>query len=286
MKIWLIQFEASLGNKRDNVEKMLDYIDRAARAKVNVVAFPEMALTGYQCHEKFRELAEPIPGPSTQPIADLAKKEGIYVTLGMPELAGYYMYNSAPLFGPEGVAGVWRKPFLATARAPVPGGQPGECVLLDEAMYFKAGTDIPTFDTRFGKLGIMICKDIWYPEIARTHAVRGAPLLLCISAAPLTWPTALFLPIGRARAMENMTWLGYVNLVGVEDSVPFKGGSFIANHVGEVVASASAGEEAREEIVEGEIDTEALLKAKLSSTFLKEVRPDILRLAAEAAARV
>ena len=277
MKLWLIQFQASLRNKRDNVEKMLSYVDRAAKARVDLVAFPELSLTGYVCHEKHRELAESIPGPSTTPIIDLAKREGIYVTLGMSELSGSYIYNSAPLFGPEGVVDIWRKLFLATALTP-------QCVF-EEGMFFKMGSDIVTSDTRQGKLGVMVCKDIFYPEIARTHAVRGALLLLCLSAAPFSLPKLSFLPVGKARAIENVAWFGYVNLVGVEDGVTFTGGSFIANQLGEAVKCASEGEEAQEEILECEIDTQAALKTRLSSTWLKEVRPDILRLASEAAAQ-
>jgi predicted amidohydrolase len=252
MKLWLIQFQSSLCDKRDNTERILNYIERAAEARVDLVAFPELSLTGYVCHEKYRELAEPIPGPSTQPIIDLAKKEGVYVTLGMSELGGSYIYN---------------------------------CIY-DEGMFFKIGTDIVTFDTRLGKLGIMVCKDIFYPEIARTHAVRGALLILCLSAAPFSAPEAWFQPVGRARAIENVAWFAYANLVGVQESVTFTGGSFISNQRGEFVVSASVGDKAKEEILECEIDTGAALKARLNSTWLKEVRPDILRAAAEAAAKV
>ena len=94
------------------------------------------------------------------------------------------------------------------------------------------------------------------------------------------------MPVGKARAIENVAWFAYANLVGVEESVTFSGGSFIANQHGETVISASVGEEAKEEILECEIDTEVALKTRISSTWLKEVRPDILRIASEAASGV
>lgn len=277
MKIWLVQFQASLSNKQANLEKKLDYAEKAVSAGVELVVFPELSLTGYVCHDKLRDLAEPVSGPSTRPLADFCQKEGLYVTFGMPELAGSYIYNSTPLFGPEGLAGVYRKLVLATAWTP-------QCIY-EEGMFFKTGNDIVTFDTRMGKLGPMICKDLFYPEIARTHAVRGALLLFCQSAAPFSGPKAWFQPVGLARAIENVAWFGYVNLAGVEEAVHFTGGSFIANQRGEIIRSASSGEDAREEVLEVDIDLKAALKARLASTWLKEVRPDILRLASEAAAR-
>ena len=118
MKLWLVQMEPTLYDKASNAEKILGYIDRAAEGGVDLVVLPEMALTGYMCQERFFELAEPVPGPSTLKIMNRAREKNVYVLMGMPELKGTYIYNSAVLFGPEGLAGVYRKLVLATFWSP------------------------------------------------------------------------------------------------------------------------------------------------------------------------
>ena len=287
MKLWLVQMAPKLGDKEANIAKIVHYITQAAEAQVNLIAFPEMALTGYMLRQKFFEIAEPIPGPATREIADKARTYKIYVTFGMPELSNYFVYNSAPLFGPDGLVGVCRKLHLVTCITPA--------ATFEEDMFFRRGNEIATLDTDFGKLGIQICYDFNYPEVARTQALQGALLLLNLSAAPIPRPGSVSIPLGylsipekfqllaRARAIESQAYFGYVNRVGVEDGVIFGGGSCISTNMGYIEKSASIGMDAREEVVESEIDTEALLKARLALPYLKNVRAEILLRAAEVA---
>ncbi len=247
MKLWLVQMAPEPGNIEANTAKIVGYIDKAAAAGAQLVAFPELALTGYALREKFFKLAEPIPGPATEQIAGRAKKHKMYVTFGLPELHNYYLYNSAALLGPDGLVGVCRKLFLPTFVSPA--------ATFEEAMFFKPGNDIVTFDASFGRLGIQICYDIHCPEIARAQALQGAVLLLNLSAAPV--PSAsTAVPLGyvsaperfqllaRARAVENQAYFGYVNRVGSEAGVIFGGGTCLSDNMGRIEKSLSTGSEA------------------------------------------
>ena len=276
MKVWLVQAEAKLCDKEANAGKILSYMDQAIEAKADLVVFAETFLTGYMCGHKFFGLAESIPGPSTMDIMEKAKK-GIYVLFGMPEVKDGMIYNSAPLFGPEGLVGIYRKLYLANAILPT--------VLCNESVFFKPGSDIVTFDTDFGKLGIQICNDIWFPEIPRTQAVEGALFFLNINVATFG-PKGYDLPplfqfMARARAVENAGWFGLVNQVGVQEGARFGGGTCLIDNAGRIVKSASMGEDAHEEVVDFEIDLSKVLKARLATTMVRDTRPEILQRAAE-----
>lgn len=272
MKIWLVQMESKLKDKVDNLKKICNYIDKAVDAKVNLIAFPELALTGYVCGLDFYDLAEVIPGSSTAEIIERAKKGKIYVTFGMPELEDGVIYNSAPFFGPKGLIGVYRKIYLPNFDF--------AGVRYEELMYFKPASDIITFDTEFGKLGIEICYDFYYPEITRIHALQGAWILLNISAAPIGVPE-YFQLLARARATENVAWFGYVNQIGEQEEVFFGGGTCIVDCSGEIKKSASMGADAKEEVIEYEIDSESIFEMRLNLPILRNVRPEILQKASE-----
>lgn len=287
MKLWLVQMVSQLGDKEANARKIVDYIDKAAEAQAQLIAFPELALTGYMLRQKFFELAEPIPGSSSEQIAERARKYKIYVALGMPELHNFCVYNSAVLFGPNGLVGVYRKLYLPTFVTPAG--------TFEEAMFFKHGDDILTFDTNFGKLGIQICYDCYFPEITRAQALQGASLLLNLSAAPVPPSGSVEIPLGylsppekfqlvtRIRAIENQAYFGYVNRAGIEEGLIFGGGTCISNNMGKIEKSASLGDEAKEEVVEWEIDMEELSKARLTLPYLRDARPEIMLRAAELA---
>jgi predicted amidohydrolase len=152
-------------------------------------------------------------------------------------------------------------------------------------MWFKEGNALETFDTSFGKLGIEICYDFWFPEITRIHALRGAFLLLNLSAARgLT--SESFQLLSRVRAFENISWFGYVNCIGTQAGWRYTGGTCIVDQSGNIVKSASIGENANEEVVEYEIDFDVALQVRLGRSILRDVRADMLRLASEVAEEI
>lgn len=274
MILRLVQMKPELHNKKVNLEKILTFSEQAAKDKVDFVAFPEMALTGYVCGRRFLEHAEPVNGPSVQKLVHFAKDKKLSILFGMPELNGFLVHNSAVLVEPSGVVGVYRKLHLVTFEY--------ADVRYEEHLYFKPGFDIKVFDTRFGKIGIEICYDFWFPEIVRACCLQGAWLVFNISAAPFDVPQ-IFQLLGRARAVENQSYFAYVNEVGPQEGVVFGGGSCIIDNTAEILKTGSIGAKAVEETVQFELDPEKILKARLDLPLLRDVRPEVLLRVAEIA---
>jgi predicted amidohydrolase len=160
-------------------------IEEAARQKADLVVLPE-TLTYYGTGMKFPEVAEPIPGPSTDYFGTLAKQHNLYIVAGLVERAEHLIYNVAVLIGPDGkVAGKYRKVCLP--RSEVSAG-------------ITPGKEYPVFNTRFGKLGMMVCYDGFFPEVARELTNRGAEVI--------AWPVWGCNPdLAAARATENHVYL-------------------------------------------------------------------------------
>ncbi len=155
--------------------------------------------------------------------------------------------------------------------------------MFEEGLYFSAGSDMATFDTGFGKVGIEICYDFWYPELVRIHAIRGASLMLNVAACPHPG-TYLFQLLARVRAVENVIWLGHVNMVGRQKDVIFGGGTCLVNPMtAEIMSSASIGEQAKEEAIGNEIDLDAINRRRIEFPILRDVRPELLQKLCEVA---
>ncbi|HET8550138.1 MAG TPA: carbon-nitrogen hydrolase family protein [Bryobacteraceae bacterium] len=161
------------------------FIAEAARRKADLVVLPE-TLTYYNTGLSPAEAAEPIPGPSTRYFAELAKEHNVYIVAGLFEKDAHKVYNVAVLLSPEGrLAGKYRKVTL-------PDGEASAGVV--------PGREYPIFNTRFGTLGMMICYDGFFPEVARELAKRGAEVI--------AWPVWGCNPeLARARAAENHVYL-------------------------------------------------------------------------------
>jgi arylsulfatase A-like enzyme/predicted amidohydrolase len=169
----------------DNCRMYEPLIAEAARQKADLVVLGE-TLTCVNLGKKYHEVAEPIPGPSTDYFGRLAKKHGFYIVPGLLERAGRLVYNVAVLIGPDGkVVGKYRKVCLP--RGEIEGG-------------IAPGSEYPVFPTRFGKVGMMVCYDGFFPEVARALSNRGAEVI--------AWPVWGCNPLlARARACENHVYL-------------------------------------------------------------------------------
>ena len=169
----------------DNCREFAPLIADAARQHADLVVLPE-TLTYYHMRRSYVDCAEPVPGPSTEYFGTLAKQHGLYIVAGLLERDGALVYNVAALIGPDGAfAGKYRK--VALPRGEIEGG-------------LQPGSDYPIFETRFGKLGIMICYDGFFPEVARQLAMRGAEVI--------AWPVWGCNPLlASARACENHVYL-------------------------------------------------------------------------------
>jgi predicted amidohydrolase len=180
----------------------------------------------------------------------------------MPELSEKseaIIYNTAVLVGPGCLIGKYRKMHLPTHS------------VFEEKRYFRPGYQTAVFDTALGKIGLIVCYDIFFPELIRLMRLKGAKLIICISASPST-RRSFFETLTIARAIENTAFLAYVNLVGIEDGLQFWGGSRIVGPSGKVLAQAKYDEE---DFVICNIDYADIRSIEAFVPTLKDLRPEL-----------
>ena len=212
-----VNFTTVFGDAKATLDKMISNVNEAAAQGADLVVFPELALLGAggcaECRalesacENHQHLAETVPGPSSEAMAELAREHDLYVIFGLHEQDPddpTKLYNAAAVVGPEGVMGSYRKVHL------------GEPPWVTEGLTFAPGTTLPMFETRFGPIGVQICYDFWFnPELTRLLALKGARLIVC--------PVGSFAAPGRddsmrttaiSRAQENLVHVVVSNSVG------------------------------------------------------------------------
>lgn len=252
MRILGAQWRPKTGDTRANLKRMLELV---AKRKPDLALFPEMWLTGYSVRDRVFELAEFSDGPSVQAVSKAARKAKSTVVFGFPEKAHGQrgaVYNSAAVCTPDGEVGVYRKWFL-------PNFGPYE-----EKMHFHKGTSVPVFDTPFGKLGVQICYDLFFPELAKVACLKGAEIVVNVSASPIT-ARSLFERIIEARAVENAVFFAYVNRVGTDLGLVFAGGSALIGPRGQSLQELPL-------VKEGLIDREVELE---DTDFARPFRPTL-----------
>jgi predicted amidohydrolase len=262
IKLALAQISSKRENKEANLQKMEKLTLKAKYQGADLVIFPEMSLTGYVVLDQIYELAETVPGPSTKKIEALAKQTGMHVIFGMPELSEKTqatIFNTAVFVGPKGLIGKYRKMYLPTHS------------VFEEKRYFRPGYEPATFQTDLGNIGLSICYDVFFPEVYRLTRLKGAQLLVCISASPAV-RKGYFEILTSARALENTAFLAYVNLAGVEDGLQFWGGSRLVCPTGDVIAKASYDEE---DFIVCEVDYNELRTAETFIPILRDLRPEL-----------
>lgn len=257
LSISCIQFTAVDGEKEATVRKALALVDRAADEGARLVVLPEVWTgLGYSTKTAYRDIAEPIPGPTTERLAERARRHKIYICGSLYEAAadgGYH--NTAPLIDPAGrIVGLYRKTHLfdAPLRADIQGG-------IRESDKVTAGDRLPVFETEFGPIGVSVCSDLRFPEVYRTLTLKGARIILCASAflSPRFDHWEFFL---RARAAENQVFVAASGQYGTEprSGIGFVGRSMIVDPWGTVIATAS--------------DAETCTTAVVDLDFIDEVR--------------
>jgi N-carbamoylputrescine amidase len=249
-------------------------IREAAKQGAQIVVTQELFLTPYFCtvEETARfDLADALPGPVTDELAVLAKECGVVLVASLFEHRGPGLYhNTAAIFDADGsFLGMYRKNHIPQ--------DPG----FEEKFYFTPGDQgYPVWKTRFGKIGVLICWDQWFPEAARLMALGGAELLI--------YPTAIgWLPeekaelgvaqhcawetVQRGHAVANGCYVASVNRSGCHDGTEFWGQSFVVNPYGEIIAKASV---EQEEILYAEIDYAAVEGFRRIWPFFRDRRID------------
>lgn len=215
LKVALVATIVEPGNKSANLDKFIRYVKEAAAKGADIVAFPETALTGYELSKpagferplgQLYEWAETIPGPSVERLIAAAKEHNIYIVMGMFEADTEYvgrLYNSAAFVGPEGLVGTYRKNNICDFG-----------VFSASQWGLGKGLEIPVWEIRQGwRIHVNICYDMWFPEVPRVGVVKGADLILCISAGPSAYAEG-WIMVNQVRAIENQTGVAYANLAG------------------------------------------------------------------------
>ena len=258
----LAQISSKREDKKENLRKIEELTLKAKEQAADLVIFPELCLTGYVVRDQLYELAETIPGASTNRIEEIARKTGMHIIFGMPELSvktKATMFNTAVFIGPEGLVGKYRKMYLPTHS------------VFEEKRYFRPGYQIASFDTSLGSIGLCICYDLFFPEVIRLTRLKGAQLIVSISASPSVRRN-YFEVLTAARALENTAYLAYVNLVGVEDGLQFWGGSRLVSPTGDILAKGKYDEE---DFVLCTVDFNDIKPAEAFIPTLRDLRPEL-----------
>jgi predicted amidohydrolase len=262
IKLALAQISSKRENKGVNMQKMKELTFKARDQSADIVIFPELSLTGYVIRDQIYELAETIPGPTVKKVEALAKETGKHIVFGMPELSQKTkatVFNTAVIVGPKGLIGKYRKMSLPTHS------------VFEEKRYFRLGYQPAAFQTDLGNIGLCICYDVFFPEVIRLTRLKGAQLIVCISASPAVRRN-YFEILTAARALENTAYFAYVNLAGVEDGLQFWGGSRLVSPTGDILAKAKYDEE---DFVICQVDYNDLKTTETFIPTLKDLRPEL-----------
>ncbi len=273
LPVALIQMSCTADPSR-NLRVALDRIAWAARQGAKLVCLPELFRSLYFCQKqdyKCFELAEKIPGPTTQLLSTAAKKHKITLVSSLFEKrAGGLYHNTAVVFGPNGkILGTYRKMHIPD--------DPG----FNEKFYFTPGdTGFQPIDTPVGRLGVLVCWDQWYPEAARLMALRGAQILIYPTA--IGWACgekkqvcdtqrSAWQTIQRSHAIANGLFVLSINRTGREKNLDFWGTSFIANPMGHVIAEASTD---RSQVIQASLRLSETTTTRQHWPFLRDRRID------------
>jgi N-carbamoylputrescine amidase len=278
-RVGLVQMAMSK-EPAENTRRAVELVREAAGLGAQVVCLPELYRSPYFCQKEdadLFDLAEPVPGPSTEALGRAAKEAGVAVVAPIFERRAPGLYhNSAVMLDERGeVAGLYRKMHIP------------DDPLFYEKFYFTPGDlGFQAFDVGAGRIGTLICWDQWYPEGARLTALRGASVLFYPTA--IGWHVhekeqygdqqrSAWQTIQRAHAIANGVYVAVVNRVGHEvppeggAGLQFWGSSFLCDPFGVVLAQAS---EDRPEILVGEVDLQRIEEVRRNWPFLRDRRID------------
>ena len=265
VRIGLAQVAAS-DDISANVERGLEWVDKAADAGCRLCVFPEMAFHPFfpqhRCERRYFAWAEPIPGPITELFQERAAKHGIVVVPNIFELAGPGRhYDASPIIDADGsLVGVSRMTHIAE--------EPG----FNERYYYWPGdSGFDVHATAAGPIGIAICYDRHFPEQMRALTIAGADIILSPFAGTTADPFDGYEIEMRGSAFSNALFIACCNRVGEEPEVTFAGKSFVVDPAGDIIARA--GED--EELLIVEIDRERVAEMRQKRPFLRDRRPEL-----------
>jgi predicted amidohydrolase len=270
-KLALAQFAPRLGDVDANLKIIADYIARARGERADLIVLPELALTGYYLKDLVPDVAAR-PSPEDPRFAPLlAASRDLDIVIGFVEEDARYRYYIAAAYLSAGrVVHVHRKVYLPTYR------------LFDDGRFFAPGDTFRAFDTRFGRMGLLICEDAWHISSPYVLWQDGADFLIDVSASP-GYGISAREELANADTVRNFlrtyasiltTFVVFSNRVGMEDGIAFWGGSHVLAPDGATLAAAPRFDAA---LVCAEMDTAALRRARLDLPILRDERRELVR---------
>ncbi len=273
VQLGLVQTHAT-GDRADNLRRTVALVRKAAERGAKIVCLQELFLTPYFCKHEDTELfnlAENIPGDTTDELTKLAKVLGVVIIASLFEKRATGLYhNTAAIIDADGtLMGTYRKMHIPQ--------DPG----FEEKFYFTPGDlGYKVWRTKYANIGVLVCWDQWYPEAARLTAMRGADILFYPTAIGwlktekeelgtaqhCAWET-----VQRGHAVANGCYVAAVNRVGVEEETEFWGQSFLANPYGQIVDKAASD---KEEVLITECDLKAVEDFRRIWPFFRDRRID------------
>jgi N-carbamoylputrescine amidase len=264
IKIALIQ-QFSTPNIDANIEHGLEAVDRAAAAGAELVAFAELAFTPfypqYKDSSSILDLAELIPGKTTDLFIKKAREHELVIVLNLFERDGNRTYDTSPVIDADGnLLGVTRMMHIA------------DYARFYEKNYYTPGNrKVPVYDTAVGRVGVAICYDRHFPEYMRLLGIQGAELVIIPQAGTVgEWPPGLYEAELQVAAFQNGYFCGLVNRVGKEDQLEFAGESFVTDPMGKILAQAPQG---AENILLAELNLKDVYQSPARKMFFRDRRP-------------
>jgi predicted amidohydrolase len=268
-KIALAQINPVLGDIEKNLLKHEEFIEKAIKEKADLIVFPELSLTGYKLGDLTMEVALPSNSKFFKPLLDLGKY--IDISFGFIEKGpDKNCYNSAMYISDEKVKAVYQKLYPPTHG------------MFDELRFVARGKEIKTFDTKLGRVSMLICRDIFHPSLVFLAYASNADIMLALSNMPLRGLKGEKPGIQETveKSIDTYTnffgmFIVYVNRVGFDDGLGFFGGSFVGTPFGKKLAHAGLFDEA---LTFAQIDSEEVFEKRQSFPLLREEDMNIVKL--------
>lgn len=248
-----IQMNCVLEDKSSNLSKAKLLIEQAINNGAKIIVLPELFSTGYRVEDNDYELAEEVPGPTTDWLEKICRNAHVYIIGCLIEKDMADVYDTAVVIGPNGIIGKYRKIQLWDL----------------ESTRFKGGQELPVFNIGIIKIGIQICYEIGFPEGTRSLTLKGADLIIYPSAfgkaRHYAWDIA-----SRARALENGVYIIAANRSGTEKiETVFNGRSRIIDPQGQILKEAS---HQLEEVIFTEIDRTVVERQRKALPYLEDLQ--------------
>jgi len=253
LRVALAQLEPVPGSPRRNLEKVVSVVEGY---DADLYVFPELFLNGYTSQDILYRTAMDLGSEEIERVRGLARACGVGIVIGFAERSSMgFLYNSLLAVDERGGLYVYRKRHLPTFS------------VFDEHRWFRQWRgSIDPWTFRGTSIGFGICYDVFFPEIFKCHSLRGAKILVAISASPDT-SVPLFHVLARARALENTCFFVWVNNTGVLDGLTFGGGSLAVDPMGNIIAELRRGVE---DIRVVELDLRAVERARIARPVIRD----------------